>query len=230
MELWYPGATRLDGPAGRVSGPPQPKHGGVYHSMVGRSRPADTANSWQFGVFKDGHVEQYYSVRAWCWQAGDRDDPGNDITNNRDLFGIEHEGGPNGNLSEPLTPRQLTATINLTKWAVAEGHIHKLTRTGPHRGLWEHNEIRATACPSGRFTPIWDTIIERAQEEETMAALFKIVGRGDKVWVHSGTSVHRVESGAALNRLRRLKVVPDTAAPTISEAEFKRLKEDLDIE
>ncbi len=163
QQLWYPGAVRLLGPAGRISGPPQPKHGAIYHSMVGRSRPADSTNSWQFGVFKDGHVEQYYPVTAWCWQAGDRDDPGSDITNNRDLFGIEHEGGPVGNYSEPLTPKQLTATIELTKWAVAEGHIHNLTRTGAHRGLWEHNEIRATACPSGRIP--WSTIIARARKE-----------------------------------------------------------------
>ena len=174
MTLWYPQAIRRDGPAGRVSGPPQEKHGAIYHSMVGKARPQQTGNSWQFGVFKDGLVEQYYPVTAWCWHSGDRDDPGSDITNNRDLFGIEHEGGPVGNESEPLTARQLAATIELTKWALAEGHIHDLTRTGPHRGLWEHREVRATACPSERFTPIWDTIIERAsapppdEEEDEM--------------------------------------------------------------
>ena len=222
MGLWYPGAVRRPGPTGRVSGPPQPKHGAVYHSMVGLGRPEDTANSWQFGVFKDGHVEQYYVVTAWCWQSGDRDDPGSDITNNRDLFGIEHEGGPAGNESEPLTAKQLAATIELTKWAVAEGHIHKLTRTGPHRGLWEHNEMRATACPSGRIP--WRIIIQRAQkEEEAMAFAFKVTGRGNTVFVDTGTDIRRVASGAALGRMKKHGVVPDKPAPTISQAEYGNL-------
>ncbi len=231
MTLWYPRAIRRDGPAGRVSGPRTPKYGAIYHSMVGKVRPAQTGHSWQFSVFKNGTVEQHYPVTAWCWHSGDRDDPAGDITNNRDLFGIEHEGGPIGNESEPLTARQLAATIDLTAWAIAEGHISNLSRSGDRRGLWEHNEIpeASTACPSNRIP--WGVIIERAtKEEDSMAALFKVSGRGSKVWVHSGASIHRVESGAALTRLRKLKAVPDTPAPTISEAEFKRLKEDLDIE
>ncbi len=79
--LWYPGAVRVPGPAGRVSGSPQPKHGAVYHSMVGSVTVAQTAVSWHFTVFKDGRVQQHYAVTAWCWHAGNRE-------RTRDLFGI----------------------------------------------------------------------------------------------------------------------------------------------
>ena len=225
---WYPGAVRVDGPRGRVSGPPQEKHGAIYHSMVGRSRPAQTANSWQFGIFKNGRIEQYYRADAWCWHAGDRDDPGSDITNNRDLLGIEHEGGPAGNHGEPLTPAQVASDIRLTAWLVAEQHIHKLTRSGPHRGLWEHNEVRATACPSGRIP--WGTIIAGVkalapEEDADMAKTFKVAG-SNTVYVHTGTEIRTVKSGPALTRLKQEGLIP-ARAKVITLGRLKQLQADV---
>ncbi len=150
-QLWYPGAKRIPGPPGRVSGPQQNKHGVVIHSMVGVGRPTDPGqqNSWQIGIFQDGVVEQYYPVTAWNWHSGDRDDPGSDISNNRDLWGIEEEGGTNGDESEPWTGPQLRSTARVIAWGVREDHIRDLELRS---GLWEHNWIpeASTACPSNR--------------------------------------------------------------------------------
>src|SRR3990172_7123210 len=150
---WCPFATRRDGPASKVSGPAQQKRGAVYHSIVGSYSSAlagldnmAVQKSWHFTVLKDGRVFQHFPAAAWAWHCGDRDDPSGEISNNRDLIGIEHEGGPEGNESEPLTESQLEASARLTAWLVAEGHIPNLGRSGPSRGFWEHNEIVATSC------------------------------------------------------------------------------------
>lgn len=171
-EIWYPGAKRIPGPPNRVSGPQRPKHGVVIHSMVGTARPTDPGqqNSWQFGIFQDGTVEQYYAVTAWCWHSGDRDDPGSDISNNEDLFGIEEEGGPVGDESEPWTGPQLRSTARLVVWGIREDHIRDLELLS---GLWEHNWIpeASTACPSNRnpwglLGPMVTRLLQGLEEEE----------------------------------------------------------------
>jgi N-acetyl-anhydromuramyl-L-alanine amidase AmpD len=173
-ELWYPAATRDIGPPNKVSGPPSLKKGAVYHSMVGAFAAArarlfgsDTA-SWHFSVLKNGAVYQHYPVNAWAWHCGDRDDPAPEITNNRDLIGIEHEGGPPGNTSEPLTEAQLEASATLTSWLLAERHIGNLSRIGETRGLWEHREMYATACPSGRipWARLVNLVTQTSEEDE----------------------------------------------------------------
>ncbi len=227
---WYPGAARVDGPAGRTSGPPQRKYGAVYHSMVGRVRPAQTAVSWHFSIFKTGRIEQHYRADAWCWHSGDRDDPPGEISNNRDLIGIEHEGGPLGNTREPLTPAQVASDIRLTAWLLAEGHIGNLNRTGPKRGLWEHNEIRSTACPSGRI--VWVPIIagvKLLQEDAFMAVLLKVTGQGTRVWVHSGGTLTRVQNAPAMARLRAHGIVSKSPIKVISASQFRALQTDLGL-
>lgn len=223
----YPGAIWVPGPRGRVSGSPQPKHGAIYHSMVGKARPADTAHSWHFSIFKSGRIEQHYGANAWCWHAGDRDDPAGDISNNRDLIGIEHEGGPPGNFGEPLTPAQIASDIRLTYWLVQEDHIHNLTRIGSHRGLWEHNEIRATACPSNRIK--WVLIIAGVKRlvegEMEMAKTYRVSG-SNTVYVHTGTEIKTVKSGAALTRLKQEGLIP-AKAKVISAGRLKQLQADV---
>ncbi len=227
---WYPGAIRVLGPRGRVSGSQQPKHGAIYHSMVGSVRPAQTAHSWHFSVFKTGRIEQHYPAKAWCWHAGDRDDPAGDISNNRDLIGIEHEGGRLSNVREPLTTAQVAADIRLTAWLVKEDHIHKLTRIGSHRGLWEHNEIRNTACPSGRIP--WVRIIAGVQAIEGgglgMATAFRVAGQGTTVWLWNGTELSKYSSGAAFARDKRLKLISaKTPILVASVADFKSIRAQL---
>ena len=203
--LWYPAAARDDGPSNKVSGSLQPKHGAVYHSMQGswagsRSQLfGPLQRSWQLSVLRSGFVLQHYAVTAWCWQSGDRDDPlGHEHSNNRDLIGIEHEGGPPDNLSEPLTEAQLEASARLTAWLVAEGHIPNLSRSGPSRSLWEHNEIVATSCPSGRIP--WlrlgartEQLLIPEQEEDMRAILIKSAQSPD-VFAWSGTKIAKLPS------------------------------------
>ncbi|KKN55494.1 hypothetical protein LCGC14_0581690 [marine sediment metagenome] len=172
-ELWYPKARRPYGPDYKVSGPPQAKKGAVYHSMVSSYASAygkllgPAESSWHFSVRQNGAVMQHYPVTAWAWHCGDRDDPAGEISNNRDLIGIEHEGGPIGNESEPLTSTQLTATVELTAWLYQQGHIANLSQIGDNKGLWEHHEIVATACPSHRIPRrLIRTRVERILTEE----------------------------------------------------------------
>ncbi len=223
----YPGAIWVPGPRGRVSGPQQPKHGAIYHSMVGSSRPADTAHSWHFSIFYTGRIEQHYACNAWCWHAGDRDDPAGDISNNRDLIGIEHEGGRIGNTREPLTPAQVASDIRLTYWLLEEDHIHKLTRIGPHRGLWEHNEIRATACPSNRipWVPIIAGVKRLVEGEMEMAKTFIVQGSGT-VYVHNGSSIKVVRDASALKRLKAEGLIPQRAKK-VSATYIRQLQKDL---
>jgi len=67
--------------------------------------------------------------------------------------GIEHEGGgprwegDTGNFGEPLTPTQLTASLALVRWLGRECGFPLVRVTT----LFEHNELSATLCPSGRI-------------------------------------------------------------------------------
>ena len=230
-ELWYPRATEALGPTWKVSGPPHPKRGAVYHSMVGTYSSAkakmdgtDKA-SWHFSVLQNGQVYQHYPVNVWAWHCGDRDDPEGEITNNRDLIGIEHEGGPLGNTSEPLTDAQLDASAELTAWLLAEGHISNLSRIGQTRGLWEHREMYATACPSGRIP--WARLVTLAtieaeriplQEDDDMRLISFKDAHG--TWVYRvGDTARYVKAGADFTAHLKLwgPVVP------VSEAEGKAL-------
>ncbi|KKN83868.1 hypothetical protein LCGC14_0295210 [marine sediment metagenome] len=180
-ELWFPGARRDPGPAWKVSGQPHPKKGTVYHSMVGSWASAvavlngSEESSWQFSILKSGETLQHYEVTAWAWHCGDRDDPAGEISNNRDLDGIEFEGGPIGNESEPLTEAQVAAAIKLTAWLLEQGHLPNLRRTGDNRGRWEHNEIIPTACPSHRIPhqKIQQGVVDLEEDDMTPQEMLK---------------------------------------------------------
>lgn len=162
MQLWYPQATRRDGPpvkTGYVGHNENLIAGAVLHSMTGSYTAAMTAldnadrddqgyfvmaQSWHLSVLKSGEVKQHYPLNAVCYHAGSE-------TANSRYVGIEHEGGGAVNYSEPLTPSQLSASVQLVRW-IAEQAIFVPSR-GPEitRTLWEHNELYNTACPSGRI-------------------------------------------------------------------------------
>jgi N-acetyl-anhydromuramyl-L-alanine amidase AmpD len=95
-----------------------------------------TQVSWHFTVLKDGAVWQHYGLDSSCWHAGNR-------ANNARLIGIEHEG----KAGEPLTEAQTQASVSLVRW-IAATQGWPLER---HTRLLEHNEVYATACPSGRI-------------------------------------------------------------------------------
>ncbi len=140
----------------------------VNHSMVGRFddaiarlRSTDRA-SWHFSIDKQGRVFQHYEVEAVCWHAG------TPRANGR-LIGCEHEGGPEGNVSEPLTAPQLAASIALTQWlARTKGFPLEL-----RKGLWEHNWLSTTACPSSRIP--WEFYVQ--EDEMTQQDKDEIVKR-----------------------------------------------------
>lgn len=186
MLEWCPFAVRDPGP------PEKQGYGGatinaldgeIKHSMGGswlgsrRVLFGPLQRSWTFSIVKTGKVLQHYPLWAVTWHAGGR------MANCRYL-GVEHEGGPPGNLSEALTPPQLASTIRLSRWVKEQVNWPDYRR---HREALEHSEVYATACPSSRIP--WDIIIPevigmtreeavtliRHQREQLGVALFDMI-------------------------------------------------------
>ena len=94
---------------------------------------------------KDGWiVYQHYEIESVCWHAGT-------LQANVNEIGAEHTGGAPGNLSEPLTPEQLEASVNLVTWICQQKNIPQVRRIRGWEGLHEHNDFYSTACPSNRI-------------------------------------------------------------------------------
>lgn len=154
MALWYPGAVRRDGPAGKVQSLTNTASGAVLHSMVGyRSgahsvldnvAPPRETIAWHFSALQDGVVEQHYPINAVLHHAGN-------TWANMNTVGIEHEGGYRP-VNEPLTSAQREASISLVLWIARQGGWYP-SRTVGKRTLFEHTEVsdRVTQCPSGRI-------------------------------------------------------------------------------
>lgn len=167
-ELWCPFATRRPGPTwkqgyvGAESPPGSPKTGVAEHSAEGyrvgiRAVIAGPRTaSFQFAIFTDGELEQYYPVLANCWHCGDRDRDDNVdvegmLAGNIDLVGIEYAG----RVGEPLTELQYQKGLRLYRWLERPDvcNFPPASRVGvwPEKTLWEHGEVSGTACPSGRI-------------------------------------------------------------------------------
>lgn len=175
-ELWAPFAVRRDGPASKVGYPGRlhaPKRGEVKHSAVGSVAGAfqvldnhSINSSWHFTVDKGGTVFQHYPLTVNCWHGNDTDSDGA-VAANFDLIGIEHEGGPPGNESEPLTDEQVRATVMVSQWAAAQFGFERFGRYPEQAGVWtlaEHNQVgnSPTACPSNRIP--WPRILAMLNE------------------------------------------------------------------
>ncbi|KKM26164.1 hypothetical protein LCGC14_1587520 [marine sediment metagenome] len=145
MELWFPGVVRRLGPSRKVHGRRNRTTGVVYHSAVGN---LDTT----FGVLdgsgvtafhmtnaKDGRMFQHYPLDVLVYHARG----GNSWS-----IGVENEGGPLSNVSEPLTEAQVQNLADLSRWLVEQGWLASITRTGPNKSLWEHREVPGSACES----------------------------------------------------------------------------------
>lgn len=158
---WYPGPLDKQGYTGLAV---NECRGVICHSMVGSAASAlarlegpDRA-SWHFSVLQNGTVLQHYESNAVTWHAGS-------MRWNGRLIGIEHEGGAEPNVSEPLTLSQLTASVLLVRW-LSQTHGFALTRDITlGRTLYEHNDVYQTACPSGRIP--WDRYIEEDEDAMT---------------------------------------------------------------
>ena len=155
MNLFYPGAYQAPGPAGKVYPEGNTVEGVVLHSMQGSYEGALTvlmdesvtntnryrAACWHFSILRDGSVFQHYPLDAAPFHAGNG-------TDNKRLIGVEHEGGPPGNLSEPLTEAQVTSGVALVLWIKEQAGWPDLAR---HVRLLEHGEVYSTSCPNGRI-------------------------------------------------------------------------------
>ena len=155
-QRYFPGAIQMPGPQGKVYPEGNTVEGVVMHSMQGDYEPGATsvlfdesvsntnayrAASWHFSILRDGTVYQHYGLDQAPFHAGSG-------LNNRRLIGVEHEGGPPGNLSEPLTEPQVAAGVALLRWMAAQAGWPALSRATT---LWEHREATSTVCPSGRI-------------------------------------------------------------------------------
>jgi hypothetical protein len=101
------------------------------------------AASWTFSVTKAGEVFQHYALDKSPFHAGSK-------AQNLRLIGVEHEGGAPSNLSEPLTEPQIVASVALSQWIATQGGF-ALSRDPATRTLYEHRDVSATLCPSGRI-------------------------------------------------------------------------------
>lgn len=164
----YPGVIFRPGPKWKQNGGANTVRGVVCHSMVGpfeyamaRLDSSDEA-SWQYSVLQNGQVYAHYSDETQAWHAGSRF--------NNFTVGVEHEGGADP-YTEPLTPAQLKASVDLVHW-LALAHNFPLERG---EGLWEHNEVsdRPTACPSHRIP--WEEYTTMPLTKEDKADIGQIV-------------------------------------------------------
>ena len=181
---YYPGAIQRPGPAGKVYPNVNTVEGVIMHSMQGNYEPGATsvlydesvsntnayrAACWHFSILRDGTVYQHYALDACPFHAGNGVD-------NRRLIGIEHEGGPPWNLSEPLTEAQIVAGIALVRWIAQQAEWPDLAR---HVRLLEHNETTATVCPSGRIPWGRYTMAEKPMTVEDVGKVYVAVVSGN---------------------------------------------------
>ncbi len=150
------------------------KSGEFWHSQQGRQSVAiamfqnpATELSAHFLFPKTGRPVQMVDSADPAWHAGN-------YLANLHFHGFEFEGGPPGNLSEPLTANQLAWGVKVTHWL---RDVHQTPLVYVRRDtLWEHNEVRNTACPSGRIP--WTKVIAALKMEEDMP-----LNATDKTWL-----------------------------------------------
>ncbi|KPJ50151.1 MAG: hypothetical protein AMJ38_02195 [Dehalococcoidia bacterium DG_22] len=150
--VWKPGPNWKVGyiVLGRTSN----KTGVVYHSAEGPLDPTFGVlygirnASWHF-TNDDSGLYQHYDIRDITWHAG--------MKANKICVGVENTGAKN----EPLTSKQFSQLVDLTRWLKEQGVLTVLERRGD---LWEHNEWMNTDCPSGRIP--WAEIVQAVKEAE----------------------------------------------------------------
>lgn len=227
----YPGAIQDPAPAwkqGYAAYPsPQPtKEGVVIHSMVGsftaaRSRlmGSDQA-SWCFSITKAGVVYQHYNALAVTWHCGVTGDalPLSAAVGNVALIGIEMEGGPIGNVSEPWTTAQYDSVLKLLVWIWQ--NVPGIKWPTLRSSLWEHAWLSATSCPSNRdpWARLVPDLISRLTGVTTMFLIrndsggIYVVGPEGKRWIDDTTELSIYQE-----KLGTWKQVSDAAAASIPD-------------
>lgn len=176
---WFDFAVRKPGPANRRYPWDNSLENLYLHSMEGNlgsydvmADPSRYPTAWSWTWAKDGRLIQYYPVWAGLAHGGAKANP----------FGPggELEGGGPDNPGEPMTDAQIV-TVRRTI-ADLEAHTgHPLTRVpGSKKGLVEHGEVNATACPSGRYARLYEALAAPTgglsmEDKERLARLERIV-------------------------------------------------------
>lgn len=179
---WVPNPNmNLESPHNKVHpGINKGENGIACHSMEGWLRgsnfiprafapfpPVSNDLSNMFTLAVDGSLYQHYPITSKCWCSGN-------MEANSTTWSVEAEG----TAISPLSIAQRNSMQRLFKeWEDHTGR--KATRGDGHevmwwayrlspedRTIWQHNEIAATACPSGRYD---ETFAEWAEQEEGMS-------------------------------------------------------------
>ncbi|MPZ24085.1 MAG: hypothetical protein GEU28_11205 [Dehalococcoidia bacterium] len=135
----------------------------VCHSQEGSrslhalfSNPSRRAST-HFWIGRDGAVEQYVDTADTAWGNGERNRAGGPdgrvpwaaaayaaASLNDETISCELEG----RAGEPMSSQQEAAAGALMRWV----HVaHELGEPRRHVTVIEHNQLSATACPSGRW-------------------------------------------------------------------------------
>ncbi len=147
--------------------------GEFWHSIVGSLsaakwrflNPVEEASA-HFLFPKIGRPTQMVDSGDAAWHSGD-------YLSNLHFHGFEFEGGGPGNYSEPLTENQIEWGIKVTRW-LRETHDSPQVYVR-RETLWEHNEVAATACPSGRIP--WVGLINELEDDMDEAAVKVLINK-----------------------------------------------------
>jgi hypothetical protein len=147
--------------------------------------PTTNDLSNMFTLSYGGALYQHFPVTSQCWCSGEREA-------NRTTWSVEAEGfGSQG----PLTSAQESTMLRLfeewqdytgksaTRGEQPEVMWWDFRRAPADRTIWQHNEIVATACPSGRYNPTFAAWAEgdsdmgmTPEEKARIERLERIVG------------------------------------------------------
>lgn len=146
--------------------------GAVGHSMEGPYQAGLSVldgpkqSSWTISIRKVGPPVQHYPIGVITWHCGRYGASSGLYAGNASLLGIEVEG----NKYEPMTISQTAWLIKVLVWYWKRQSLGPPSRPEANQvypnvaapiiqddELWEHREIVATDCPSGRVP--WDVVI-----------------------------------------------------------------------
>ncbi len=192
------------------------RSGEFWHSIVGslaaaKNRflnPAEEASA-HFLFPRDGIPTQMVDSDDAAWHSGN-------YLANLHFHGFEFEGGAPGNLSEPLTENQIEWGIKITRWL---RDVHNSPQIYVRREtLWEHNEVQATACPSGRIP--WERLISEMEpiEEEDMRLITIKTQSSPTQWVTDGMTRWPFTTQAILTEFAGLGLMENQSHIIITDA------------
>ncbi len=163
--------------------------GAVDHSMEGSLAGAYSVldgpaqSSWTFSIPKVGEPVQHYSLEKIPWHAGLPGDRRHDtsLIGNLTLIGKEHEGVA----GETWTENQIFWSAKIDVACRALCPAFGANRPTRRLNMWEHRELSATSCPSGRnpwdakfkLINAWETETPDPEKEEEMKLLFYRYGK-----------------------------------------------------